>query len=120
MKKLILVAVAFSTITLALPTVAHDYRSVAQDYRFEATDNQLSTKMCVLAASEKKVRLRSTIDSFHLSKAYVANKVKCNGINITEFALKHKAMNSHSFLARYYRQGTITVLAANPSSAIRR
>ena len=56
---------------------------------FEATNNLVTTKICIAAAEGKKTRLNRIINQSGLSRDYITNKVKCNNIDITAFVNKH-------------------------------
>lgn len=83
--KLLLVAVALSTATIA---------SAGNKQSYVAQDNSIESKICVAAASASKMRMNNAVKSIspakHMSAKYelVANKLSCNGINIADFAAK--------------------------------
>jgi len=56
---------------------------------FEATNNLITTKICIAAAEGNKARLNRIINQSGLSRAYITNKVKCNDIDITAFVNKY-------------------------------
>lgn len=89
------------TLSLALPVAG-------ADYQFVVADNQLSSKMCVQAASNQKHQLNNTIKLSRLSHQFVANKIRCNDINITAFAYQYKAHKTHKLLSHYY-QGRVDI-----------
>jgi len=73
-----------TTSTLLLLTTA-----ATNAQTFEATDDAISTQICIAAAEGNKARLNRTIANFRLNKTFVANKIKCNGQDITTFVAQH-------------------------------
>lgn len=68
---------------------------------FVATDNAVGTKICVAAVQGSKFKLREAIEDAGVSKRYVANEMKCNGVPIVEFVAQHSqnAESINSFIA---------------------
>ena len=50
-----------------------------------AADDAVTSEICVVAASGKKLKLHKTIKDFGLTRNYVARNVECNGMPIVEF-----------------------------------
>lgn len=76
------------------------FNANSTQYKFVAGDNSFATKVCVLAGSDNKSKLkRSKQFSFDNGKA-IANSVRCNDMPIASFAKKYNAMNTFKYLNR--------------------
>jgi hypothetical protein len=72
----------------------------AIQYKFVAGDDSFATKVCVLAGSDNKGKLkRSKQHSFDNGRS-IANSVRCNDMPIAHFAKKYNAMNTFKYLNR--------------------
>lgn len=67
-----------------------------------ADDNPVS-KLCVSAATDSPLRFFDKTTELRLTKAFVANKISCNGINITSFAKQAGNERNYQRLNRYRR-----------------
>lgn len=54
-----------------------------------AADNNVSSKICVTAATGDKFDLRSAIKDAGLTKQYVENKITCNDMPIVNFVAQY-------------------------------
>jgi hypothetical protein len=77
--KLLTKIAAISALTLSVFGIAN-----AQPV-LEPTDNYVTSKLCIAAAQGKKIKLASDMKEFHLTKDYVIEEVKCNGLSFTTF-----------------------------------
>lgn len=78
-----------ATKTLTISTLLLLVTSTTYAATFEATNNYVTTQICIAAAEGHRARLYKTIQESGLSKSFVTNKVKCNNQNITAFVAKH-------------------------------
>ena len=99
MKKLQIVSCAVFFVVAAASAQANEY--VAAD------DNPIS-QLCVSAAVDKPIRFFVNMRDTGVSKNYVANRVTCNGINITSFA--RDAGNDRNYqMLNKYRRGYVEI-----------
>jgi len=77
------------TKVLATLTMSLTLASVANASNLVATDNQVSTELCMIAAQGSRAKLHNAIKDSGLSKSFVVYNVKCNDKNITEFVAQH-------------------------------
>lgn len=86
--------------TLALSSVS--VNSQAQEYKFVATDNSMSTKMCIDAATNNKRALKHKMSQagkqHSINYRTFTRIVKCNDQHIALFALTYGADNTFNFL----------------------
>ena len=76
---------------------------------FEATNDYITTQICVAAAEGHRARLYKTIKDSGLSKIYVANEVKCNDQPITAFVTQHgKSPEAINTMLNKYRKNKNT------------
>lgn len=82
-----------------------------------ATDDYVTTKICVAAAGESRIQLRHVIADSGLNKRFVVNKVTCNDQNILEFVQEYgdkpDEMVNVLTNGKYNTNVNITDLAAN-------
>ncbi|MBO1255484.1 DUF3718 domain-containing protein [Alteromonas sp. 5E99-2] len=65
------------------------------------TDSFTGTKLCVVAAKGNKLKLNRAINKSGMSKRYIVENLKCNGMDLVSFVEQHGS-NSHkinTFLA---------------------
>jgi len=74
------------------------FNAYSVQYKFVATDNSFATKVCVLAGSDEKSKLRRAKEFSFDSGRKIANSVTCNGLAIASFAKKYHAMNTFNYL----------------------
>ncbi|MGV2873913.1 DUF3718 domain-containing protein [Colwellia sp. E150_009] len=104
---------ALTVITLTLSTmgVANATSNVV------TADDYVTSKICVAAAGESKIKLRNVIKDSGLSKRFVVNKVTCNDQNILEFVQEYgdkpEVMLNVLTKGKYNAKVNITDLAAN-------
>ena len=79
------------TITKALVTLTMSLTLVgaANASKLVATDNQISTELCMIAAQGNRVKMHNAIKNSRLSKSFVVYNVKCNDKDITEFVTQY-------------------------------
>lgn len=70
---------------------------------YVAADKSPETRLCVSAAMDPEIRFVLKMQDSGLSRNLIANRIHCNGMNITAFA--KEAGNSKNFqrLRRYHR-----------------
>jgi len=77
----------------------------AVQYKFVATDDSISTKICVLAGNDNKSMLRKTLKDTSRNNTgnfgRLVNKIHCNDILLANFAHKYDAKTAFNFLKRY-------------------
>ncbi len=82
---------------------------------FEATNNSITTQICIAAVEDNKSKLRNTIKENRLAKSYVSNEIKCNDLHIMEFVAKYSKSPAkiNNLLSKYKKKTTthVTVLA---------
>jgi len=78
-------------------------------------DKSFTTDVCMTAISGSRINLHNKIKNSGLSKAYVANKITCNGENILAFVDKYGKNPDKivKMLDRSSREVSITDLAQN-------
>ena len=80
-------------------------------------DNYVTSKICVAAAGESKIRLRDAIKDSGLNNRFVANNVTCNDQNILDFVQEYgdkpEVMVNVLTNGKYYANADITDIAAN-------
>lgn len=79
------------------------FNSYSTQYKFIASDNSFATKVCILAGSDNKGKLRRAKQFSFDSGRTIANTVRCNDMNIASFAKKYNAMNTFNYLNRLTR-----------------
>lgn len=68
----------------------------AQAVEYVAADDNPISQLCVSAAVDNPLRFFDNMREIRVSKGVVANKISCNGINITSFA--KQAGNERNYL----------------------
>ncbi|OBP14822.1 hypothetical protein A5320_13990 [Rheinheimera sp. SA_1] len=96
MKKFQLVSCAVLLAITATATAAHAVEYVAAD------DNPAS-KLCVSAAMDRPIKFMVEMRDNGVSKRYAANKITCNGTNITSFAQQAGNEGNYKMLNRHRR-----------------
>lgn len=81
--------IAISVLTLS--TIG--FTSAAE--QLAPTDNFTGTKLCVVAAEGNKLKLNREIKESGLTKRYVVNNLKCNGMDLVSFVDQYGS-NSHN------------------------
>jgi len=75
----------------------------AQAAEYVAADDNPISQLCVSAAVDSPLRFFDTMREIRVSKGVVANKVTCNGINITNFAEQAGNERNYRHLSNYRR-----------------
>ncbi len=102
-----------NTLTKVLTTLALTVTvaGAANAAKLVASDNYVTTDLCIKAAKGSKIVLLKAIKSSGLSKSFVVNNVKCNDSHITYFVAKHgnkpEAMND--MLNQYLKAGKVSI-----------
>ncbi|GGF77029.1 DUF3718 domain-containing protein [Alteromonas lipolytica] len=55
------------------------------DTQLVAADNEVTSKICVVAAKGSKMKLHAALKDVGLSRDYVEKNITCNGMPIVEF-----------------------------------
>ena len=85
----------------------------ATPHKFVPTNNDLTTELCVAAASNNLSRYKFIAKHSRLKRSYIADQVSCNNQNIVEFAIHHNALKVAAYINKYKKhQVTITDLAS--------
>jgi len=82
--KALAATIAFSSVTLA-------GSAMADTKHIQATDNSVSTEICVAAAKDRLVTFNKAVSNSRLSMQKVADVVNCNGLDIASFAQEQGA-----------------------------
>jgi len=77
--------------TIALTSVVFTGSAMADTKQIKATNNSVSTEICVAAAKGKLMRFNQTVSESRLSMKRVTNVVSCNGLDIASFAQEQGA-----------------------------
>lgn len=80
-----------------------------------AADQSASTKICMAAIQGNKIRFDQAIKNSGLTKRYVVNELKCNGLPVSEFAEKFQsplANKADKFIAQDNTYATKICMAA--------
>ncbi|MFT4655056.1 MAG: hypothetical protein ACJA0G_001031 [Kangiellaceae bacterium] len=83
--KLLLVVLTLTTANLATA-------GAVNSKTYEAQDNSIESKICVAAATASNARMNSTVKQMsstklmHTKYTLIANEIRCNGINVADFA----------------------------------
>ncbi|MEW6996355.1 DUF3718 domain-containing protein [Colwelliaceae bacterium BS250] len=93
-------------------------------YIFKAADNSLNTKICVAAVNNNLVGLKKASRADRLGIKDITRHLKCNGLDITNFAATYDAYDTTLYLSKMapkkykidLNQVEITDLAKNSSS----
>lgn len=75
----------------------------AQAVEYVAADDNPISQLCVSAAVDSPLRFFDNIREIRVAKGFVANKVTCNGINITSFAKQAGNERNYRHLSNYRR-----------------
>ncbi|MGX5173960.1 hypothetical protein ACUR5C_08065 [Aliikangiella sp. IMCC44653] len=101
MKKLSMVISALAASSIALS-------ANAGSYEFAAADNSHGTQLCIAAVTNDLAKYRSLVNEFEKgtrleSRAHrvVANKQKCNDINIVRFSRMYQAGETSRFMSQF-------------------
>jgi len=89
--KLTLVVVSFSVIASAN----------ALTYKFVANDNSFETKLCVLAGSNEKSKLKHAMSNYSKSNRFIANSIRCNDMVMSTFAQRYEADDASNYLNKF-------------------
>ena len=92
-----------TTLALSL-TIASSVNATS----FEATNNSVTTKICIAAVEGNKNKLRNTIKENKLAKSYVSNEIKCNNLHLMEFVAKYSKSPEkiNNLLSKYKKKST--------------
>lgn len=77
--------------------------TTAQAAEYVVADDHPISKLCVSAATDSPLRFFDQAKELRLSKVLVANKISCNGLNITSFARQAGNERNYQRLNRYRR-----------------
>ena len=77
--------------TIALSSVTLAGSAMADTKHIQATDNSVSTEICVDAAKGKLMKFSQAVSESRLSMKKVADVVSCNGLDIASFAQEQGA-----------------------------
>lgn len=77
------------TKVLATLTISVSLVGAVNATQLIATDDRVSTDLCMVAAQGNRAQLHNAIKNSGLSKSFVVYNVKCNEQNITEFVAQH-------------------------------
>ncbi len=97
----------FLKLTLVTAAILVATSTQAVTYKFIAKDNSAETKICVLAGSNEKTKLKrmirrySNTNRFTTNPRYIANYISCNDMVIASFASRYHADDVASYLNRY-------------------
>ena len=76
------------------------------DTKLVAADDAVTSDICVVAAEGSKMKLHKAIKDVGLTRDYVANNVKCNGMPIVEFVEQYG--DNVASINRYITSGEYT------------
>ena len=74
--------------TIALSSLTLAGSAMADTKKIQATDNSVSTEICVAAAKDRVVSFNKAVSDSRLSMKKVAHDLSCNGLDI---AALHKS-----------------------------
>lgn len=77
--------------------------TAAQAVEYMAADDNPISQLCVSAAVDKPLRFLDQMREIRVATGVVANKVSCNGMNITSFAKQAGNERNYQHLSRYRR-----------------
>jgi hypothetical protein len=77
--------------------------TAAQAVEYVAADDNPISQLCVSAALDKPLRFLEQMRELRVATRVVANKVSCNGMNITSFAKQAGNDRNYQHLSRYRR-----------------
>jgi len=77
--------------TIVLSSVTLAGSAMADTKHIQATDNSVSTEICVAAAKDRLVTFNKAVSESRLSMKKVADVVSCNGVDIASFAQEQGA-----------------------------
>ena len=92
--------------TIALSSVTLAGSAMADTKKIQATDNSVSTEICVAAAKDRLVSFNKAVSDSRLSMKKVANAVSCNGLDIASFAQEQGADKIAKKINSYRTQQT--------------
>ncbi len=95
-----------TTLTLSLTVTG-----IANASNLVATNDSISTELCMTAAAGNRVAMQKAIKQSGLSKSFVVYNVKCNDQHITEFVAKHgrAAEKMNALLNHGRHKGKVTI-----------
>ena len=77
--------------TIALSSLTLAGSAMADTKKIQATDNSVSTEICVAAAKDRVVSFNKAVSDSRLSMKKVAHDLSCNGLDIASFAQEQGA-----------------------------
>jgi len=77
--------------------------TATQAVEYVAADDNPISQLCVSAAIDKPLRFLEQMREIRVAAGVVANKVSCNGMNITSFAKQAGNERNYRHLSRYRR-----------------
>jgi hypothetical protein len=77
--------------------------TAAQAVEYVAADDHPISQLCVSAAVDTPLRFLEQMREIRVTAKVVANKVSCNGMNITSFAKQAGNERNYRHLSRYRR-----------------
>jgi len=94
------------TLTFAVVFVLLSFNANATKYKFIAADSSIETKMCVFAASNNKLGLKSSMrfstrNSSINARKFTVNNILCNDMVMAHFAHKYDALDTFAYLNRF-------------------
>lgn len=92
--------------------------SAHENVSFDPGDKSYETKICIAAAENNLLKYKRAIDSLSPRKnravlnRVVAEKLKCNGMSVGEFALTNRADKTAQYIAYYTNDVELKRLAS--------
>jgi len=77
--------------------------SAAQAAIYVAADKSPATRLCVSAAMDSAVGFVIKMRESNMTRPFIANRITCNGKNITTFAYEAGNTKNYQRLSRYHR-----------------
>lgn len=77
--------------------------SATQAATYVAADDSPATRLCVSAAMDSAIGFVIKMRESHMTRPFIANRITCNGKNITAFAYETGNTRNYQRLSRYHR-----------------
>jgi|GEM_PF-3133566 len=77
--------------------------SAAQAAIYVPADDSPATRLCVSAAMDVPIRFVMNMRESNMTRPFIANRITCNGKNITAFAYETGNIKNYQRLSRYHR-----------------
>ncbi len=77
--------------------------SATQAAVYVAADKSPATRLCVSAAMDSAIGFVIKMRESNMSRPFIANRITCNGKNITAFAYEAGNSKNYQRLSRYHR-----------------